>query len=223
MSEAFRGSQKWIQWVINRNPEILNRSITSHVGPIEIEWVSPLEKEDYVEYSDNKFLEKLNLTLSKRELRDFWPMPGGPKWDALGKTPSGTVFLVEAKSHIGEINVYGTRASGTSPTSEKNRQLIKRSLDKTKSHLNARKEIDWSSYYYQYANRLAHLYLLKELNSIDAYLIMVYFLNDQEQGGPTIINEWKGAIQLLKNFLGINNTKLDPYIIEAFIDIQELM
>ena len=37
---------------------------------------------DYVEYSDNTFLEKLGITLPNRKLKDFWP-PGGPKWDAL--------------------------------------------------------------------------------------------------------------------------------------------
>ena len=38
---------------------------------------------------------------------------------------------------------------------------------------------DWSHCFYQYANRLAHLYLLRESNGLDAFLVFVYFVDDR--------------------------------------------
>ena len=48
---------------------------------------------DYVEYSDNTFLEKLGITLPNRKLKDFWP-PGGPKWDALRARFAQTTIVI---------------------------------------------------------------------------------------------------------------------------------
>ena len=42
---------------------------------------------------------------------------------------------------------------------------------------------DWTKCFYQYANRLAHLYFLKELNGIDAALVFVYFTGDTTING----------------------------------------
>jgi len=183
----------------------------------EFIWVSPLKSDGYKEYRDQKFIDLLGLDLKKRELRDFWPSPGA-SWDALGKTSNGSVFIVEAKSHVTEIDVGGTGA-----TREKSLQLISSSLEEVKDYLNVRKEVDWSKHFYQTANRLAHLFLLRVLNSIDAYLVMVYFLNDEEQEGPRTIREWKSALKLQKKFLGISSTNLDNYILEAFIDVNDLI
>jgi hypothetical protein len=40
-------------------------------------------------------------------------------------------------------------------------------------------------------NRLAHLYFLCELNGVPAFLVFVYFVNDQEMQGPTTKKEWQ--------------------------------
>ena len=45
-----------------------------------------------------------------------------------------------------------------------------------------RSTCDWSGTFYQYANRLAHLYLLHELNDVDAWLVFVYFVGDSRSG-----------------------------------------
>ena len=91
-----------------------------------------------------------------------------------------------------------------------------------KDYLNARKQVDRSKHFYQTANRLAHLFLLRVLNSIDAYLVMVYFLNDEEREGPRTIREWESALKLQKKYLGISSTNLDKYILKAFIDVNDL-
>ena len=85
--EGNRGSLKWIQILINRQPEILNLKIRQSFRiprSIEIKWVSPLKEKGYAEYRDEAFLEVLGIATQKVKLSDFWPK-GGPQWDALGK------------------------------------------------------------------------------------------------------------------------------------------
>ena len=180
----------------------------------EIEWISPLPP-NFTEYKDQKFIDLLNITLDKVPLKDFWPS-GGPVWDAFSRTSDNKVFLVEAKAHIPEIN---SSESGANPVSL---DLISKSLKETQSFLNANPQIDWTRSFYQYTNRIAHLYLLRELNNIDAYLLNIYFINETHMDSPSDVKEWKGALSLLKTHLGINRTKLTPYMKDLFIDIEEL-
>ena len=81
-------------------------------------------------------------------------------------------------------------------------------------------EIPWSGKLYQYANRLAHLYLLRKLNHIPAYMIFVYFIGDRDVDGPKSIEEWKAAITVAKRVLGWSGrSKLSKYIADVYLDI----
>ena len=94
--QAKRGSQKWIQKLINDKPEILNSKIRSALNFSEeedVQWLSPLKSDDYAEYRDQAFLNLLNVKLERIPLAQFWPK-GGPQWDALGKSSSGKLLLV---------------------------------------------------------------------------------------------------------------------------------
>jgi hypothetical protein len=153
----------------------------------------------------------LGVKLKERHLQDFWPQ-NGPQWDALGKSCSGKLFLVEAKSHIKEL------ISTIQAKNESSARRIRRSLQETKLFLGSNSKIDWSCGFYQYVNRLAHLYLLRE-NKLQAYLLFVYFINDFEMKGPTTIHEWKGAIELLHSYLGIRKHKLQNLVADLFIDV----
>ena len=147
-----------------------------------MDWLSPLRCDKFTEYYDQKFIDCLGLKLKSRSLKSFWPSRG-PRWDALGKTDNSQVLLVEGKAHIGELREKGSGAS-----CDKSIAKIDCSLKETQQFLGANRSVDWSKYpYYQYANRLAHLYLLAELNVFDAYLLMIYFLNDVEMGGAGFI------------------------------------
>lgn len=213
-----KGSQKWIQRVVNQKPALLNTEIRNQLALSDgepITWLSPRAEDAYAEYRDEAFLNLLGLKLSKKPLADFWPTRG-PQWDALGKSQSGKVFLVEAKSHIPEMVSPKTGAGAESL------EKIKESLDKTKRFLNSKSEHGWSSTFYQYTNRLAHLYLLRELNDLPAYLIFIYFVNDEEMKGPKSIDEWVGAIKLLRSFFGIGRHKLSKYIADLFIDVRRI-
>jgi len=131
---GLKGSQKWIQKLVNGNPELLNAEIRKQLTlstDESISWLSPLAGDDYAEYRDEAFLNLLGLTLAKVPLSEFWP-PGGPHWDALGKSETGNVFLVEAKAHISEMVSGATAAEGTSF------KRIDESLDRTKAFLNSK-------------------------------------------------------------------------------------
>lgn len=210
-----KGSKKWIQRLINGDPELLNSKIRSELNlpsNEEILWFSPLKKDEYAEYSDQGFVDLLEVELTKMPLSDFWPR-GGPRWDALGKSRSGKLFLVEAKSHIQEL------ISTMEATDEDSIKKIRRSLGTAKDFLNSKAKTDWSYGFYQYANRLAHLYLLRN-NQLPAYLVFVYFVNDSDMNGPKKVEEWKGAIELLNSFLGIGKHKLEKFVADIFIDIR---
>jgi len=212
-----KGSKKWLQKLVNENPELLNLEIRSKLGLSsneEIHWLSPLKKDEYAEYSDQDFVDLLEIEMEKIPLSDFWPKRG-PQWDALGKSRSGNLFLVEAKSHISEL-ISIMRAQD-----EVSVKKILGSLGKTKDFLNSKAESDWSCGFYQYTNRLTHLYLFR-INQLPAYLIFVYFMNDSDMGGPKKVEEWKGAIKLLHSFLGIGRHKLKEFVADVFIDISYL-
>ena len=213
-----KGSKKWIQRLINKKTELINSQIRKNLGLLENEeicWLSPLEEDDYAEYRDQAFIDKLGVKLDKVSLEDFWPK-GGPQWDALGRSGSSKLFLVEAKSHIQEL------VSSIQAEDKDSLRKICKSLEETKSFLNSKAEIDWSSRFYQYTNRLAHLYLLRELNQLPAYLVFVYFINDKKMNGPRTVDEWKGAIKLLHSYLGIGRHKLQKFMTEVFIDVKNL-
>jgi hypothetical protein len=84
-------------------------------------------------------------------------------------------------------------------------------------------EHDWTSPFYQYANRVAHLYFLRAINDVPAYLIFVYFLNDETMGGPNMREEWLGALRLVKAYLGIGRNKLQKYMDDIFVDVRNIM
>ncbi len=210
-----KGSQKWIQKLVNEKPDLFNSLIRTQLDlpdTDKITWLSPIAGDKYAEYQDQAFLALLGVTLTKVSLSDFWPSRG-PVWDGLGKSETGEVFLVEAKSHISEVLSPKTGAG------VKSLRKIKKSLDETKSFLNSNSEHDWTSTFYQYTNRLAHLYLLRALNKVPAYLVFVYFVNDKEMNGPKSIDEWNGALLLLTAYLGIGRHRLKKYIADIFIDV----
>lgn len=214
---ASKGSQKWIQKLVNENQDMLDTEIKRalHLPDAErVEWRSPLEREGYAEYRDAAFLEKLGIDPGEVRLERYWPK-GGPRWDALGRTSSGKLLLVEAKSHIPEL------ISTLKAESDKSKSLISSSLKEAKAYWGSNGDFDWSKTFYQYANRLAHLYLLRDVNA-PAYLVFVYFLNDLEMGGPSTVDEWKGAIKLLHKCLGVRERRLEKCVADVFIDINKI-
>jgi len=109
---AKKGSQKWLQKVVNETPDVLNAQIINQLNLPETEtitWLSPLAADDFAEYQDQTFLDLLQIKLPDVSLKDFWPTRG-PVWDGPVRSDSGKVFLIEAKAHIPEMNSPGTAA-----------------------------------------------------------------------------------------------------------------
>jgi hypothetical protein len=210
-----KGSLKWMQDVINECPVLFNNTIHQAAGFEKweaIEWLSPRDDDEYSEYCDQSFLDLLEIELPYVGLNDFWPS-NGPRWDALGRAENNVYFLVEAKAHVTEL------ISSSQAKSPESKALIKRSLDETCSYLELNSEFDLTKNFYQYVNRLAHLYLLRILNNIPVYLVFVYFLNDYTQI-PTSKPEWDGALNLMHSLLGSEGHNLSRYVIDVFIDVR---
>ncbi len=208
-----RGSLRNIQVLVNQSPAMLADKIVEKlkIELSDITWVSPLKEDEYSEYSDGDFLKRLGLNELKVPLNHFWPEKG-PQWDALGKGSDGEVFIVEANANIPEL------LSGCEARAQKSRRRIQRRFKEAREFLKCRTSIDWTTGLYQYANRLAHLYYLRHLNKINAYLIFVYFVDDTTHI-PTSLKEWEGALLLEKKLLGLNKHKLSKYIAEVFIKV----
>ena len=216
-SAVRKGSQRWLQIAVNRRPAVIDTAIREAGVACnkKIEWLSPLESESFDEYRDAEFLNCLGVRLDDYPLRDFWPS-GGPQWDGLGR--SGTqLLLVEAKANVSELQ------SECRAKARRSIRMIDKALRETQEFLGAESDRDWSRPYYQYANRLAHLYLLRELNSLDVYLVFVYFVNDRTKM-PTSREDWRGPIQETKKSLGLPlySDWLGRYAKEVFIDTAEL-
>lgn len=216
------GSLKNLQVAINidKKKEYLNAEISKVIGKqMKIDWKSPLKADKYAEYRDGDFLKKLGiLNKIKYPLIDFWP-DYGPQWDALGvnkiSKADDEIILIEAKANIPEMVSSGTGAKNPQSINK-----IRNSLDEVKKYLNINNGIDWTGTFYQYVNRIAHLYYLREKNQIKAHLLFIYFINDITVQGPKTKDEWLGAIQTMECYLGLaKKHKLRKYIHDIFIDV----
>lgn len=83
--------------------------------------------------------------------------------------------------------------------------------------------VDWSRVLYQYTNRLAHLYLLREANRVRAFLVFLYFVGNREMGGPSTAGKRESAIRVVKGVLGLGEGhKLSKYVLDVFIDVAQI-
>lgn len=80
---------------------------------------------------------------------------------------------------------HGTRDEMSSPRKAglKSPEIVDRTLVAGKTHYGANADADWAANYYQYANRLVHLQLLRE-RGIDAHLFFIYFF--ERSNGPVV-------------------------------------
>jgi hypothetical protein len=120
----------------------------------------------------------------------FWPQTGNvPNWDAVGHRYvdyRDEWLLVEAKGHLRELDqtcAAKSRSVGGS------REAIGERLDEVRAAVSPGNTNDWLAHYYQYANRVATLWLLLE-HGIEARLLHVCFLGDDFPDAPATADEW---------------------------------
>lgn len=158
----------------------LNKKIREciKIEPVYFEWVSPLESDEFKEYS-SRFLYPLGLGYFSSLLLEYWPK-SGPQWDALaivrekknGK-PKG-ILLCEAKSYLGEVKKHGS----TKATNKLNKDKIESCLKDTKNWIQANPSSNWFNKHYQEGNRYAHVRFFKEILKIPAWYCRICFIND---------------------------------------------
>lgn len=207
--EGTRGSLKWIQRAVARCPVALQ--------PMElpaITWLSPRKEDDYAEYRDDAFLKLLGLERLTGALREFWPRQG-PQWDALGMTSQGPV-LVEAKAHLREFFTPATQAGPQSL------DRINAAFHAVQADLGIQSATPWTKVYFQYANRLAFLWWLRQ-QGVDAKLVFVSFLNDDDIGGPTSAETWHAAFAGADYALGLpSRNRLAAHVFHLTPDVRRI-
>ena len=216
-----KGSQLWLQLLVGvpDNRWLLDAELAKHIddlGPGAIDWVSPLPP-TFEEFHDAAFVNQLGLGAHvAQDLKTFWPA-SGPRWDALATTGGGKKILVEAKAHIAEIASQGCTA-----TAPKSIALIEASLAAVKGDLKVDPKADWMGPLYQHANRLAHLWWLRD-QGVDAELVFLYFLNADGVGGPSSAERWRGAIELEEKVLDVRRQhSLRKHVHHVFFDVERL-
>jgi hypothetical protein len=214
-----QGSQYFLRKAVNQQPALL-RDALRESGALQmredVSWHSPLLDKSYQEYRDGAAVKALGLeNRIVAPLADFWPARG-PVWDALGTSSQGRPILVEAKAHIPE---GVSREKAIAVTSKK---LIGTSLALARGYYTRKSESDWRAPFYQYANRLAHQFWLREQNGISSNLVFLYFTNAVAMNGPSIKHEWQGAIRLIHAVLGLPDDLAVFGVYHAFLDASEL-
>lgn len=216
---ARAGSQRWLQVLVNEAPELLLEALRAPLGlddRAEISWRSPLASEGYREYRDRVALRRLGVySLPHRSIGSFWPS-GGPKHDAIGKVSDGRLLFLEAKANIPEALSSRTMATPAS------RRLIEKSLKEARQFYIPGSKADWTGVGYQMANRLAFLYLFRELNALPAHMVFLYFYNCKEVDGPTSPQAWKKTILYLHHRLGLPEEFHPPGLVSVFFDVSRL-
>jgi hypothetical protein len=213
---AFAGSRLQTQIYVNRRTSELNAAVGAKLGlppgaEERFRWVSPSEQDGFREYYDRAFLDKLGLLPLATKLDEFWPS-GGPHWDALGVVdpdnadPTPRYLLVESKSYAREVFGGGCLA-------KESRVKIDDALRATSDWLNATCTPSWTGRLYQYANRLAHLYFLRELGEREAWLINLCFVDDPHR--PTSVAEWHTALPRFGLELGL--THRSPWVADVLL------
>jgi hypothetical protein len=201
---AFAGSQLQVQIYVSRKPDVLSEAVSRALAACgknvpSVRWTAPLEAELFKEPFDRAFLVALGLEDAAEALRQFWPS-GGPNWDALAVLGNGArrdgVLLIEAKSYPEEVH-----GSGCQATNQKSIETIERSLLAAQKWFGATTESDWTGRLYQYANRLAHVYFLRQELGVDAWLVNLCFTDDMTTR-PTTAEHWEQVLPTFKRDLG---------------------
>ena len=214
-----RGSKLRVQQAVNKHADVLDdavRAALSMTADDRIAWRSPLRGDGFQELRDEAALRVVDALPLKIALRKFWPARG-PVWDALATTASGKKLFVEAKAHIRELISPPSKALAADSA-----KRIQKALRETRAFIAPRSDADWSSTFYQYANRLAYLYFLREKNGVDTHLVFVGFTGDHDMKGPSSPEAWEAAYTVIEGALGIQEHRLRRYVHHVTMDVSVL-
>lgn len=199
---------KWFDFEFDSTREIPDREL------IGLEFITNefVKKYPFVK-NDSRFEDAL------KDYRKFWPQKGNQmNWDAVGMA-GDTYILCEAKAHIGEIE----KVHKDDDTTDSAQRRIK-------AFKFAQKEIgvcgsanDWFHKFYQMANRLYILALLKK-RDIRAMLLNIYFCGDRFRGRkcPRKAEGWSAIIDEEYKALGITgNSFVEERVKHLFLPVDK--
>ncbi len=212
-----RGSLKWIQRSAAERWPSLEAPILAKTGASTLRWHSPLAIDAFAEYRDEAFLGLIGALNLADALHGFWP-GRGPQWDAVGQTDRDAIVMVEAKAQVAELLSPPTAASDDS------RRRIERVLDDVAERIApGRRRARWTEHFYQLAIRLAHLDFLRR-NKVDAWLMLVDYVGDEDVGGPQSAEAWDAAYAVAFHVMGLpKRHALSPYILHVRPDVREFL
>jgi hypothetical protein len=217
---AYKGSQLQTQIYVNRRADELDAAIRDELPTLpddsKLTWVSPLADRAYAEYQDMDFLRAVGLEAHGASFGDFWPARG-PVWDALaiveGEGERPGVLLAEGKSYPGEL--FGGGCKATEPA----RSKIAKAITRTQGWAGIEEDPErWMGRLYQTANRLAHLYGLREVAAVRAWMTHLLFVNDPH--GPTTREEWVDAMEDANAELGLAGAAV-PHVGHVMLDARD--
>jgi hypothetical protein len=81
-------------------------------------------------------------------------------------------------------------------------KVIEAAFSKTPRWIGPRRDREWTRPFYQFANRLAHLYFLREECVVEAWLTHVYFTGDPYY--PTSREQWDDWLREVRFELGMS-------------------
>jgi hypothetical protein len=58
-----------------------------------------------------------------------------------------------------------------------------------------------------------------ELNRIDSWLVFVYFVGDADVGGPESVEEWREALAVLHETLGLRAHPMLERKVDVFVEV----
>lgn len=182
------------------------------------------------EYKQRGFFRKIPNIFTPEIIENIKKDAFGSKlkqnWDGIFWV-NKTVYLVEAKAHLGEIR------SDCHAKSKKSILLIDKYFQETKRWFKISSNNDWKKTYYQMANRVAFLKLLLSHN-VEARLVNIYFVDGYErrarhtdskkyytvQNKNVSIQNWKEVIFEEERYLGVTDLT-GRYIYTVFINCKE--
>lgn len=206
--KAIKGSKYWIQEIINSN---LKQDLDQKIGLGAITWLSPLKRENYVEYKLNQEVIMNKLNLNKQDF-SFWPS-NQPQWDAIGVVGE-TIILVEAKAHINELH------SNMSVIAPKSKELILKSMKEVFDELACSSETDFKSWitgYYQLGNRLTFLKMLTKRYNKKLKLVLLNIVNDPTYKATSEEIWQKDTRKVFKKLRGTEEVPEDVIVVNFMV------
>ena len=213
-----------LRW-IGRHRNEFDRKINEHLKIDNVKWLD-FEFDKNKSFPDIPDKELKGISFLKDELvinnwKKEWPQTGNVmNWDLVGFTIDNNIktwLLVEAKAHIEELS------QSCGATNDESKEKITNTLKNTAENLSINFNSNWLEKYYQLANRIYILDLLRRHN-IYVKLINIYFIGDMKcnnRKSPQSKDEWLNSINEMKECIGIKDKQSSLGIYDIYLDVAE--